>query len=31
MRIVWKDSAPQANKQAKKEIKKVDKKNSKTA
>lgn len=31
MRVVWKDSAPLANKQVKKEIKKATKKNNKTA
>lgn len=31
MRVVWKDSAQLVNKQVKKEIKKVTKKNNKTA
>lgn len=31
MRVVWKDSAQLENKQVKKEIKKVTKKNNKTA
>lgn len=31
MRVVWKDSTPKANKQVKNEIKKVTKKNNKTA
>lgn len=31
MRVVWKDSAPLTNKQVKKEVKKVTKKNNKSA